>query len=132
MKKLTSAIVLIVAMLALNACNMLFNSPKATVDKAYKCLVDKNYDEFNNYFYFNEDETASGVMIDLAKVGVKNIAKGLYSAKDLKSYKITEESITDDNTAVVKVEETYNNGKTYTETVHLRKTKQGNWKWAIK
>lgn len=120
MKKFLYILIAAVALLGFASCTS--NTPSATVKKAYACMQKNDIDGYMQYVEADEKTEA---LIGMFK---EKLEQALESQGGLESYKVSDEQIDEDGeTATVKVELTYGNGKTDTENVKLKKI-DGKWK----
>ena len=130
MKKLSSIIIVLVAMVLLTGCSK--NTPTAVAEKSMQCIIDKDFEAYTDLLYIEPKE---GEDIENQKKMIAAMLLGKYDSTvkkkgAIKSYEVTGEEISEDGeTAVVKMKIMYDNGKEDdNETIKLRKDKDGNWK----
>lgn len=130
MKKLSSIITFVAAVLLLTACGG-GNTPKDVTTNAIKAMQAKNYDKFVEYVYFDEKDSKdtesakkmlSGMMQEKAD-------KAYEKNGGIKSFEILSEEIDEKGeTAVVKVKFEYGNSDVKEDDTKLKKDEKGNWK----
>lgn len=130
MKKLLTIVCAVMAVLVMAACSS--NSPKATAEKAVKCIIDKDYKGYVDLLYFDTKKdspeeiakTKEGFVQMLEEKGSKTIEK----KGEVESYEVKSEKISDDGkTATVEMTLKYGSGKQEDTTIELKKGEDGKW-----
>lgn len=124
MKKLFFAFAMVLAGLALSACDT--NSPSVTAEKVLKTIQQGNYDQFVELIYTDDDNPEEVAQLrSLIKEKAANENKN-----EIESYEILNETIDEDGqTATVTYKVKYKDEKEPSqESMKLRKNKKGEWK----
>lgn len=120
MKKFLYIMIAAIALLGFASCSS--NTPSAVVKKAYACMQKNDIDGYMQYVGTDDDSEKS-----LSAMKQK-VEMALAFQGGIKSYEITDEEIGEDGeSATVKVDVTFGNGKTENTKVKLKKF-DGKWK----
>lgn len=131
MKKLLGLMALVAAMFAFTACGG-GNSPKDVAEQAMKAVKDKDAKTLVDLFDtadFEEEGESVQEQKDMLVAMYQEKLDEMPQTNAVKSYETLSESIAEDgNTATVDMKIEYENGKTDTDVVKLKKDANGNWK----
>lgn len=107
-------------------------SPKGVVEKATKCLQDKDYEGYVNMLYGSSEqgekaEKAKQFMVEMIKHSMEKAEKE--NGKTIKSFDVQTETISEDGMkAEVEMKVLFSNGDEESETVKLKKEENGKWR----
>lgn len=118
-------------MLLLSACGSDLSTPQGTVEKAIKCLMEKDYEGYVELMQFKNTEELTKEQLSAKKTQVIAIlqdkgAKQIDTKGGIKSYEIGEPVI-DGEKAEVKAVVTYGNDETKEQKFDLVKNEKGDW-----
>lgn len=129
MKKLSGIVAFLMALFMMGACSS--NSPKAVVEKAMDCIMDKDFDGYVEFINITpkEGEDIAAQKKMLAGMLQDKYARSVEKKGGLKSYEIVSEEVAGDGkTAVVAIRVTYGDGEAKEDTIKMMKDDGGNWK----
>ncbi len=117
----------LVCAFVLAACSS--NTPTDVAKKAMQCVADGKYEQYVDLVYMKPELSSDEVKQQ--KQGLLGLLQtfGAQNGDKMKSMEVVSEEISEDGeTAIVKMNVVYESGKEKTETTHLRKDADGDWK----
>lgn len=130
MKKVILFSALFVCGLVLFSCSKKANTPSAVVEKALKCIQEKDFEGYLDLVYFKDAQKDPAKLKEekaqLLSLLESKMPQALDKNGGIKEYKITEETIEEDK-AVVKYHLVWGNGEEKDDDMVLVKTEEGEW-----
>jgi len=131
MKKLMTLITLCLCMAVMCACGGDMSTPEATVKKAMKCLMEKDYEGYADLIHFKAETQQNPEKLAETKAQIVSLlndksAKEFDAKGGIKSYEMNEPVVNGDK-AQMKAVITYGNGDTKSMEFSLIKAEDGKW-----
>jgi len=132
MRKIVNIAAACLCMLVLMACGSDLSTPEATVTKAIKCLMEKDYQGYVELIQFKNQGELTKEQLEAKKTQVIAVlqdkgTRQIDAKGGIKSFTL-EEPAYDGDKAKVKAVVTYGNDETKDQNFDVVKTENGEWK----